>query len=54
MKKIYMLGLAAAMMFSFSSCEDFLDSENYTGKDSGNYVKSEDDVKQMVSSVYKA
>lgn len=54
MKKLYMLGLAAAMMFSFSSCEDFLDSENYTGKDSGNYPKTEDDVAQMVSSVYKA
>lgn len=54
MKKIYMLCLAAAMMFSFSSCEDFLDSENYTGKDSGNFPKTEDDVDQMVSSVYKA
>lgn len=52
MKKIYMLGLAAALMFS--SCEDFLDSENYTGKDSGNYPKTEEDVAQMVSSVYKA
>ena len=47
-----MLGLAAALMFS--SCEDFLDSENYTGKDSGNYPKTEEDVAQMVSSVYKA
>jgi hypothetical protein len=52
MKKIYLLSLVAAL--SFTSCDDFLDSENYTGKDSGNYPKTEEDVSQMVSSVYKA
>lgn len=52
MKKIYILGVFAAL--TFSSCESFLDSDNYTGKDSGNFPKTETDVSQMVSSVYKS
>ncbi|MGL4851655.1 MAG: RagB/SusD family nutrient uptake outer membrane protein [Phocaeicola sp.] len=52
MKKIYLLALAAA--FTFSGCEDFLDSKNYTGKDSSNFPVSEDDVNQMVAGVYKS
>ena len=53
MKKIYLLGLVAAAL-TFSSCEDFLDSENYTSKDSSNFPSTEEDVNQMVSSVYKS
>ena len=41
-------------MFAFSSCEDFLDSENYTGKDSTNFPGTEKDVDQMVAAVYKS
>lgn len=53
MKKIYLLGFIAAAL-TFSSCEDFLDSKNYTSKDSSNFPATEEDVNQMVSSVYKS
>ncbi len=52
MKKIFLYGLAAAFMLT--SCEDFLDSENYSGKDSSNFPKTENDVNQMIASVYEA
>ena len=51
MKKIYLIGLAAAL--SLTGCEDFLDSTNYTGKDSSNFPLSETDVNQMVAAVYE-
>lgn len=54
MKKIYLFSLGLAAALSFSSCEDFLDSQNYTGKDSGNFPKTENDVNQMIASVYEA
>ena len=52
MKKILLYGLTA--MLAPTSCEDFLDSQNYTGKDSGNFPKTETDVNQMIASVYEA
>lgn len=52
MKKIYLIGFTAALIFS--GCEDFLDSTNYTGKDSGNFPVNETDVNQMVAAVYEA
>ena len=52
MKKIFIYGLTA--MLALTSCEDFLDSENYSGKDSSNFPKTENDVNQMIASVYEA
>ena len=52
MKKIYLLALAAVL--TLSGCNDFLDSTNYTGKDSANFPSSEQDVNQMVAAVYAA
>lgn len=52
MKKIYIIGIATA--FALTSCEDFLDTENYTGKDSSNFPLTEADVNQMVAAVYGA
>lgn len=52
MKKIYLLALAG--MFALTGCEDFLDSKNYTGKDSSNFPLTETDVNQMVAAVYKS
>ena len=54
MKKIYLYGLGLVAALTFSSCEDFLDSTNYGGKDTSNFPMTEEDVDQMVSSVYKA
>lgn len=52
MKKILVYGLTA--LLALTSCEDFLDSENYSGKDSGNFPKTENDVNQMIAAVYEA
>lgn len=50
--KVILLGVMS--LFAFSSCEDFLDSQNYTGKDSTNFPGTEKDVDQMVAAVYKS
>lgn len=49
MKNILLLIILA---FAFASCEDFLDSESYTKKNTGNYPQSADDAIQMVTGVY--
>lgn len=52
MKKILVYGLFA--LLALTSCEDFLDSESYTNKDSSNFPKTETDVNQMIAAVYEA
>lgn len=52
MKKIYLIALT--VVFVLTGCNDFLDSTNYTGKDSENFPSSEQDVNQMVAAVYAA
>lgn len=52
MKKIYLIALTVALVLT--GCDDFLDSTNYTGKDSANFPSSEQDVDQMVAAVYAA
>ena len=52
MKKILVYGLTT--LLALTSCEDFLDSENYSGKDSANFPKTESDVNQMIAAVYEA
>ncbi|WP_280744005.1 MULTISPECIES: RagB/SusD family nutrient uptake outer membrane protein [unclassified Parabacteroides] len=49
MKKILFL-LAAALLCV--SCEDFLDTENLTKKDTTNFPKSATDAEQMISGIY--
>lgn len=53
MKKILLSSLAVLAM-TMTSCENFLDSEDYTGKNSSTFPKTETDVNQMVASVYKS
>lgn len=50
MKKILYLGMAAAMMLA--SCEDFLDTENYTQKNTGNYPQTATDAEQIITGIY--
>ena len=44
MKKILTIAAATLLAFSISSCEDQLDSINYTKQDTGNFPASSDDV----------
>lgn len=52
MKKIFIIAVAA--MLAFTSCEDFLDSQSYTGKNSTNFPSTNEDVDKMVAAVYKS
>ena len=52
MKKIFIM--AAAAILAFTSCEDFLDSQDYTGKNSTNFPSTNEDVDKMVAAVYKS
>lgn len=52
MKKLFIM--AAAAILAFTSCEDFLDSQDYTGKNSTNFPTTNEDVDKMVAAVYKS
>jgi len=50
MKKIFLMAIVA--VFSFTSCEDFLDSENYTEANSSNYPVTTDDLNKELAALY--
>ena len=52
MKKIYLMAIAAAFTFGFTSCEDFLDSSNYTEATTNNYPASADDLNKELAALY--
>jgi hypothetical protein len=52
MKKIYLMAIAAAFTFGLTSCEDFLDSENYTEANTGNYPASPADLNKELAALY--
>src|SRR5665648_1027359 len=49
MKKILYFAATALL---FMSCENYLDTESFTKKNTGNYPQSSDDAIQMVTGVY--
>ena len=49
MKKYIMLAVAAC--FAFGSCDDALDSVNYTGANSGNFPHSPNDLNKQISAL---
>ena len=52
MKKIMKIAAVAAMVFSFASCESFLDTTNYWSKDSSNFPVNATDAEQMLAGIY--
>lgn len=52
MNKIFSIIIIALLSVSFVSCEDFLDSENLTKKDTSNYPATPDDADQLLTGVY--
>ena len=50
MKKIYLMAIAG--IFAFASCEDFLDSENYTEATTANYPASPSDLNKELAALY--
>ena len=52
MKKIYLMAIAMLFAVGFTSCEDFLDSKNYTQANSSNYPASADDLNKELAALY--
>lgn len=52
MKKIKTIILAILATVALTSCEDFLDSENLTKKDTSNYPSTPQDADQLLTGVY--
>lgn len=50
MKKYFYIAAIAAL--TLSGCEDFLDTENYTKKNTGNFPETVDDMNMMLNGVY--
>ena len=52
MKKIYVMVIMMLFAVGLTSCEDFLDSKNYTQANSSNYPASPDDLNKELSALY--
>ena len=52
MKKIYLMAIATLFAVVLTSCEDFLDSKNYTQANSSNYPASADDLNKELAALY--
>ena len=52
MKNILKLAAIFALVFSFASCESFLDTTNYWSKDSSNFPVNATDADQMLAGIY--
>lgn len=52
MKKHLLIALAAASVLSLTSCEDFLDSKNYTQANTDNYPASPADLNKELAALY--
>ncbi len=50
MKKYFAIAVAACL--AFTSCEDMLDTQNYTGANSGNYPSNLGDLQKQVNALY--
>ena len=52
MKKIYLMAIAVLFAVGLTSCEDFLDSENYTEANTSNYPASANDLNKELAALY--
>ena len=52
MKKIYLMAIAALFAVGLTSCEDFLDSSNYTGATNENYPATASDLTKELAALY--
>ncbi len=52
MKKIYLMAIAVLFAGAMTSCEDFLDSENYTEANTSNYPASANDLNKELAALY--
>ena len=52
MKKIYLMAIAVLFAVGLTSCEDFLDSSNYTGATNENYPATPGDLNKELAALY--
>ena len=52
MKKIYLMAIAVLFAVGLTSCEDFLDSSNYTGATNENYPATPSDLTKQLAALY--
>jgi hypothetical protein len=52
MKKIYLMAIAVFFAFGLTSCEDYLDSSNYTGATNENYPATASDLTKELAALY--
>ena len=52
MKKIYLMAIVALFTVGLTSCEDFLDSQNYTEANTSNYPASANDLNKELAALY--
>ena len=52
MKKIYLMAIAVLFAVGLTSCEDFLDSSNYTGATNENYPATPSDLNKELAALY--
>ena len=52
MKKIYLMAISALFTFGLTSCEDFLDSSNYTEANTSNYPAHKSAADTLVRELY--
>ena len=52
MKKIYLMAIAVLFAVGLTSCEDFLDSSNYTGATNENYPATPGDLNKQLAALY--
>lgn len=52
MKKIYLMAIAALFTVGLTSCEDFLDSSNFTEANTSNYPASPNDLNKELAALY--
>ena len=52
MKKIYLMAISALFAVGLTSCEDFLDSSNYTAANTSNYPASPADLNKELAALY--
>ena len=51
MKKIYLMVIAVLFAVGLTSCEDFLDSSNYTGATNENYPATPGDLNKQLAAL---
>ena len=52
MKKIYLMAIAVLFAVGLTSCEDFLERENYTEANTNNYPASPSDLNKELAALY--